>query len=1006
MVQRLIVDHLYNYSIYSIMPYIQLQFRRDTSTNWTQNNPRLASGEMGIETNTGLFKIGNGTDYWVTLDYGGLAGATGDTGPAGSGGGGGGGDTGDTGPTGATGPAYPLVSENFMVGVGYGSSTMAYTYDGLTWTPLGNSVFADCSAVAWNGSLWVAGGYGNNHLVYSSDGINWTASTSGNLVFGQCFTVAWNGSLWLAGGEGTNTLAWSSDGINWTGLEASVFSSVCNAVAWNGSLWVAGGTGINTLAWSSDGINWTLSTSGNSIFTIRCNAVAWNGSLWVAGGEGTNTLAWSSDGKLWNNLGNSIFTTRCNAVAWNGSLWVAGGYGTNSLAYSYDGSNWTPLGETLLQGVCNAVAWNGSLWVAGGGVADGTSIITSPYGLIWTPSPTGSSAFTSSCRALAARRPLPYIGLNVAGGGGGGVGPLGPTGATGTTGTTGDTGPAGLTPIVGNLSINFSGYSPSTQTSSITGTIYYFLTNFGSGSLTLNASGYTVNYYMIGSGGSGLIASDYSYGGGGGGGGQYLSGTLTNGTYLFDLGQSGGSVTIGSNTANPGQNAGTPNTENGGLGGSGNNGGNGGDNDGVSPSNGTPLNIPHGAGDGGNHGTSPQDPGSSGIGYGAGGGGGGDYDVDGVVAQGGGGGGGLVLSTLFYNDTGVSFPSISPPVAPGGSQGVIVIAITPQPGLIIIPPGSTGATGSTGPDGSTGFTGFTGFTGAAGPSGLIVEKYTTVVNNLDISPPPGKTFMKAVLVGGGGGGGSGGGGGGGYLLAGTVPGDPPTNESLTGAGGGGGQSGGSGSGGAIVIVNAMVTSSDIIRLTVGDGGLGSATGGEGADGYSNTSGSCGITPPADSGAQSGAAAQNGFGTTIQILRNSAGLAVTAGGGKGGPNGIGGGGATCEQGGEGANILVTVPTGGTVDSGTISSYTGYTGQSGGGLNNGYNGSYSDLPLEDPTVFGGIGGAISYPVANSNGGAGGAGGAGGNVLMSSVEVGVGGDGSVGQKGGAGFIIIEWS
>ena len=62
------------------MPFIQFQFRRDPAATWATNNPLLASGEMGVETDTSLFKIGNGTSLWNLLPYGGLHGDTGDTG--------------------------------------------------------------------------------------------------------------------------------------------------------------------------------------------------------------------------------------------------------------------------------------------------------------------------------------------------------------------------------------------------------------------------------------------------------------------------------------------------------------------------------------------------------------------------------------------------------------------------------------------------------------------------------------------------------------------------------------------------------------------------------------------------------------------------------------------------------------------------------------------------------------------------------------------------------------
>jgi hypothetical protein len=46
-----------------------IQFRRDTSANWTSSNPILANGEFGYETNTGKGKVGNGTTAWNNLSY-------------------------------------------------------------------------------------------------------------------------------------------------------------------------------------------------------------------------------------------------------------------------------------------------------------------------------------------------------------------------------------------------------------------------------------------------------------------------------------------------------------------------------------------------------------------------------------------------------------------------------------------------------------------------------------------------------------------------------------------------------------------------------------------------------------------------------------------------------------------------------------------------------------------------------------------------------------------------
>jgi hypothetical protein len=54
----------------------KIQLRRDTSANWTSNNPILLAGEMALSTDVlysgtdqPRYKIGNGIDTWLNLDY-------------------------------------------------------------------------------------------------------------------------------------------------------------------------------------------------------------------------------------------------------------------------------------------------------------------------------------------------------------------------------------------------------------------------------------------------------------------------------------------------------------------------------------------------------------------------------------------------------------------------------------------------------------------------------------------------------------------------------------------------------------------------------------------------------------------------------------------------------------------------------------------------------------------------------------------------------------------------
>lgn len=79
---------------------IKVQFRRGTASEWTAANTLLAEGELGLELDTGKFKVGNGIALWSALSY--ASGIQGPTGPAG--GSGSNGATGAAGSNGATGP--------------------------------------------------------------------------------------------------------------------------------------------------------------------------------------------------------------------------------------------------------------------------------------------------------------------------------------------------------------------------------------------------------------------------------------------------------------------------------------------------------------------------------------------------------------------------------------------------------------------------------------------------------------------------------------------------------------------------------------------------------------------------------------------------------------------------------------------------------------------------------------------------------------------------------------
>ncbi len=64
---------------------IQIQLRRGTEAEWTAADPTLAEGELGLSTDVGKFKVGDGVTAWSALTYfEGDPGADGDPGTPGA----------------------------------------------------------------------------------------------------------------------------------------------------------------------------------------------------------------------------------------------------------------------------------------------------------------------------------------------------------------------------------------------------------------------------------------------------------------------------------------------------------------------------------------------------------------------------------------------------------------------------------------------------------------------------------------------------------------------------------------------------------------------------------------------------------------------------------------------------------------------------------------------------------------------------------------------------------
>jgi hypothetical protein len=217
----------------------------------------------------------------------------------------------------------------------YPYDTVADSYDGFTWNYQGMIVMA-FGNITWNGTMYVAMGSKVpagwfspppgfvNTMAYSYDGLSWTGL--GDSIFSQTGgKVVHNGTIWVAAGNGaSNSLAYSYNGIDWTGLGLSVFAQNGTGICWNGTMFVAIGRGDtnNTIAYSYNGIDWT--GLGDPLFknSLGDNGIAtsiiWDGSKFIVGGlwqypyNGTNAMGYSYNGIDWTGMGLYPFDYNCS----------------------------------------------------------------------------------------------------------------------------------------------------------------------------------------------------------------------------------------------------------------------------------------------------------------------------------------------------------------------------------------------------------------------------------------------------------------------------------------------------------------------------------------------------------------------------------------------------------------------------------------------------------------------------------------------------------------------
>lgn len=294
---------------------VTFKLRRGTAAKWTTNNPTLAAGEPGVETDTGKLKFGDGATAWNSLPY--QAGSV------------------------YTQDSEPSAPADGAVWVDTNGATPSGGQ--ITWTARQNpgttANGVRINTIAYNGSdLYVAAG-GDGTLYSSPDAITWTSQTSG-FSTSTISKVAYGNGLWVAVGQ-SGKITTSTDGVTWTARTANMSTNYIYDVVYANSVWVAVGSGggaTNTggITYSTDGITWTRKSQTPTIGTSYY-AVIWNGTNWIVGADNstnnylyatTPSGSWTAAASGSNQAISLLFydgTRTFSGSTGNGTFWYATG---------------------------------------------------------------------------------------------------------------------------------------------------------------------------------------------------------------------------------------------------------------------------------------------------------------------------------------------------------------------------------------------------------------------------------------------------------------------------------------------------------------------------------------------------------------------------------------------------------------------------------------------------------------------------------------------------------
>ena len=227
------------------------------------------------------------------------------------------------------------------VAVANGSSTAAYSTDGVTWVQTTMPASASWQKVAYGNGKYVAVASDSKTAAYSTDGITWVKTTMPASASWR--TVVYGKDKFVAVAYSSTTAAYSTDGVTWvqTTMPASANWYV---TTYGKGKFVAIAFYSDIAAYSLDGITWvqtTMPASASWRSASYCErSTTYGDERFIAIANDSQTFAYSFNGINWKTL--SLPTSaQWYSVTFGNGKFVAIAYNSDIAAYSKDGGlNW------------------------------------------------------------------------------------------------------------------------------------------------------------------------------------------------------------------------------------------------------------------------------------------------------------------------------------------------------------------------------------------------------------------------------------------------------------------------------------------------------------------------------------------------------------------------------------------------------------------------------------------------------------------------------------------